>query len=54
MSLPLLFFILFALLGLGLLTASVFVLFGTGWALLAGAVSCFSIAGFLRKGLISE
>lgn len=54
MNKPLLLFILFALLGFGLLTAGVFVLSGSGWSLLAGAVSCFSIAGFIRKGLISE
>jgi len=43
-----------ALLGFGLLISGVYVLSGTGWALLAGAASFFAIAGFIRQGLTSE
>jgi len=51
---PLLIFILTALAGLALATAGVHVLFGLGWALLAGAASLLLIAGFLRKGLTGD
>lgn len=34
--------------------AGVWVLAGTGWALLAGSASFFCVAGFLRRGLISD
>lgn len=44
-------FILVALIGFGLLCAGVWLLAGTGYALLAGAVSMFCIAGFIRRGM---
>ena len=47
-------FIACALSAFCLACAGVWVLAGTGWALLAGAVSLFSIAGFLRRGLTSD
>jgi hypothetical protein len=47
-------YILIGLLGFGLLVGGVLVLFGAGWALLAGAASCFCVAGFMRKGLTGE
>lgn len=37
--------------GLAMCCAGVFVLAGLGWALVAGGVSCFAVAGFIRKGL---
>ena len=43
-----------ALAGFGLLVAGVYLLQGLAWALLAGSVSCFSVAAFIRRGLISE
>ncbi|MGH8418031.1 MAG: hypothetical protein ACRER8_12230 [Pseudomonas sp.] len=54
MSLPLVFFILTALGGFGLLVGGVFMLFGSGWALIAAAVSMFMISGFIKKGLAGE
>ncbi|WP_336874522.1 hypothetical protein [Pseudomonas juntendi] len=47
-------FIACALVAFSLACAGVWVLAGTGWALIAGAVSFFSIAGFLRRGLTSD
>lgn len=47
-------FLLAALAGFGLLCAGVWLLAGTAWALLAGAFSMFCIAGFIRRGMISE
>lgn len=42
-----------AVVGCGLLCAGVFLLAGVGWALIAGAASCFAAAGFIRRGLTS-
>lgn len=50
----LLIFLLSAFVGLALLVAGVFVLYGLGYALLAGGCACLSVAGFIRKGLTSE
>jgi len=47
-------FIACALVAFSLACAGVWVLAGTGWALLAGSVSFFCIAGFLRRGLTSD
>jgi hypothetical protein len=46
-------FILVAMAGFAMLCAGVWLLAGTGWALLAGALSMFCIAGFIRRGMIS-
>lgn len=54
MSLPLMFFILTALAGFGLLVGGVYILFGIGWALIAAAASMFLISGFIQKGLAGE
>lgn len=54
MSLPLMFFILAALCGFGLLVGGVFTLFGSGWALISASVSMFMISGFIKKGLAGE
>lgn len=51
---PLHVFILVALTGFGLAVAGVYVLFGLGWSLLAGAGSLLLIAGFVRKGLTGD
>nr|WP_314872161.1 hypothetical protein [uncultured Pseudomonas sp.] len=51
---PLHLFIFCALCGFFLAVGGVYVLLGTGWALLAGAVALLSIAGFVRKGLIGD
>nr|WP_314586587.1 hypothetical protein [uncultured Pseudomonas sp.] len=50
----LLIFLLAAAVGLCLIVAGVYVLVGTGWALLAGGVALLMVAGFIRKGLIGE
>lgn len=42
-----------ALLGFALVVAGVFILAGTGWALITAACSLFCIAAFVRRGLIS-
>lgn len=44
-------FILAGLVGFGLLCAGVWLLAGTGYALLAGAAAMFCIAGFIRRGM---
>jgi hypothetical protein len=44
-------YLLTALLGFAFAVAGVYVLLGTGWALLAAAASCFIAAAFLRRGL---
>lgn len=44
-------FVLAALAGFGLLCAGVWLLAGTGWALLAGSASMFAIAGFIQRGM---
>lgn len=54
MNSGLLIFLMCSLLGLGLLVAGVFVLLGTGWALLSGGAALLVIAGFIRKGLTSD
>ena len=54
MNTGLLIFLMCSLLGLGLLVAGVFVLLGTGSALLAGGGALLVIAGFIRKGLTSD
>lgn len=43
--------ILFGLLGWGLVTAGVFVLWGLGWALIAGAVPPILVAFVLYRGM---
>ncbi|MEE1866927.1 hypothetical protein [Pseudomonas auratipiscis] len=48
------YFIICALVAFGLACAGVWMLAGTGWALLAGSISMFSIAAFIRRGLSSE
>lgn len=45
------YFIASALVAFCLACAGVWMLAGTGWALLTGAVSFFSIAAFIRRGL---
>lgn len=51
---PLHVFILTALSGFALAVSGVYVLFGLGWALMAGAGSLLLIAGFVRKGLTGD
>ncbi|GAB6406038.1 hypothetical protein PMHK_34660 [Pseudomonas sp. MHK4] len=51
---PLHVFILLALCGFGSVVAGVYVLQGLGWALIAGGVALLLLAGFVRKGLISD
>ncbi|WP_089167836.1 hypothetical protein [Azotobacter chroococcum] len=50
---PLIAFLICALAGFALLCAGVFVLAGTGWAMLAGAFSLFCAATFIRRGMTS-
>lgn len=45
------YFITCGLFAFSLACAGVWMLAGTGWALLAGAVSSFCIAAFIRRGL---
>lgn len=47
-------FLLVSLAGFALLCVGVWWLAGTGWALIAGAASMFSIAWFIRRGLSHE
>jgi hypothetical protein len=54
MNAPTTIYIISTLAGLGFLVAGVFVLYGLGWSLIAGAATFFSIAAFIRKGLSSE
>lgn len=51
MNTGLIIYLLTALAGFVLLCAGTYVLAGLGWALIAGAVSMFSIAAFVQKGL---
>jgi len=51
MKLPHLIFLLSVLAGSGLIVGGVYVLLGTGWALLASGVALLMFAGFLRRGL---
>lgn len=44
-------FALAALIGFALMCGGVWLLAGTGWALVAGAISMFCIAGFIRRGM---
>lgn len=44
-------FLLVSLAGFALLCAGVWMLAGTGWSLIAGALSLFCIAGFIRRGI---
>ncbi|MBF8781000.1 hypothetical protein IV505_14885 [Pseudomonas fulva] len=46
------FYLVTALLGFGLMVAGVFILAGTGWALITAAISLFCIAAFVRRGLV--
>ncbi len=48
------YFIITALAAFCMACAGVWMLAGTGWALLAGALSLFSIAAFIRRGLSSD
>lgn len=50
----LLLFLLAAAVGLCLIVCGVYVLVGTGYALLAGGAALLMVAGFIRKGLIGE
>lgn len=47
-------FLLVSLIGFALLCAGVWILAGTGWALIAGAACMFLSAGFIRRGLRDE
>lgn len=47
----LIYFFIASLIGFALLCAGVWLLAGTGYALLAGAASMFCIAGFIRRGM---
>lgn len=47
----LIYFFLASLIGFAMLCAGVWLLAGTGYALLAGAASMFCIAGFIRRGM---
>jgi hypothetical protein len=53
MNTGLLIFLLVSLAGMASCCAGVYLLLGPGWALLALGGSCFAVAGFIRKGLIS-
>ncbi|WP_288477164.1 hypothetical protein [uncultured Pseudomonas sp.] len=53
MSTASILYLLIAALGFGLAVAGVYILLGLGWALLAGAASCFAAAAFIRRGLTS-
>ena len=46
-----LWFLLMVAAGVAMLVAGVYVLAGTGWALIAGGAFCISAAVFIRKGL---
>lgn len=46
--------LLLSLIGFGLLVAGVYVLAGTGWALIAGACCAFTISGFIRQGIFQR
>ncbi|MCO7634120.1 hypothetical protein NJF54_20060 [Pseudomonas guariconensis] len=48
------YFIITSLAAFCLACAGVWMLAGTAWALLAGSLSLFCIAAFIRKGLISD
>ena len=50
----LLIFVIAAMLGLCLFIAGIYVLAGFGWCLLASSGAFMAIAGFVRKGLVSE
>ena len=47
-------FIACAVVAFCLASSGVWILAGTGWALLAGSLSFFCIAGFIRRGLVSD
>lgn len=51
---PLHLYIFTALAGFAVGVSGVYVLFGLGWSLLAGAASLLLIAGFVRKGLTGD
>lgn len=51
---PVHIYVLTALAGFAVGICGVFVLFGLGWSLLAGAASLLLIAGFVRKGLTGD
>lgn len=53
MSTASILYMLIAALGFGLAVAGIYILHGLGWALLAGAASCFLAAAFIRRGLTS-
>lgn len=48
---PVVVALVLALLGVGLAVAGVYLLFGLGWALLAGAVPLLVLAGAMLRGL---
>lgn len=41
----------FGVLGFALLVSGVGVLYGAGWALIAGGVACLAAAAFIKQGL---
>lgn len=43
--------LIFGVLGLALLVSGVGVLYGAGWALIAGGVACLAAAAFIKQGL---
>jgi hypothetical protein len=51
---PLIIFVLLAVCGFASAVAGVYVLKGPGWALIAGGAALLLMAGFMRKGLISD
>ncbi|GEM_PF-2557788 len=51
MNIALGIFLLAALAGLALITAGVFVLWGLGYSLIIGGLSCLAAALFVRRGM---
>lgn len=50
-SAALTWFVVAALIGIGLIIGGVNMLFGEGWALIAGGVACLAAAWLMAKGL---
>ncbi|MNZ23539.1 hypothetical protein D3C78_406560 [compost metagenome] len=44
-------FLLLWLSGVGLSCAGMHILYGPGWALIAGGIASFAACGFIRKGM---
>lgn len=53
MNIATILYLVTAAIGFSLAVAGVYILLGLGWALLAGAISCFVSAAFIRRGLTS-